>query len=157
MYTLDVYRVAPQDSRTFIRLKDNHNFGKRFELVCWVSGSDKDGLVTSDYLALLYKFELELKEHIGTIDFKDGVARIKRALIKHQQSTTYRFYHSYICISVKRFLAELLDDYSYNLLYNKSAQKIQKLWLTKYYDPNSEVCKKRLFREFNEMHPYLFK
>jgi hypothetical protein len=151
MYTLDLYRFAPHDRRTFIKLGDNHNYGKRFELVCWVSGQDVDGFINSDYLSLFYKFELKEMSKVGHIDVRQGIEKIKDALIKHKHSNTYRFYHSLICISVKRFLSQLLNDYSYYLMYEKAARKIQLVWLDKYYDPCSRVCKKRLMREFNGM------
>jgi hypothetical protein len=151
MYTLDLFRLAPHDERTFINLGDNHNYGKRFELVCWVSGQDIDSFFSNGYLTLFYKFELKEMQKVGCIDVHQGIQKLKDALIKHKKSNTYRFYHSLICTSVKRFLSKLLDDYSYYLLYEKAALKIQRIWLNKFYDPSDKVCQKRLLREFNGM------
>lgn len=152
MYNLDLYQFAPHDSRRFIKMDDEHNYGKRLMLVCWVSGSDQDGIHVSDYLALFYKHELQNIERVGVIGVCEGVQKIKIALQKHQHSNTFKFYHSYICVSVKRYLAQLLDNYSYFLLYHKSAQRIQLIWLERYYNPNDTICQKRLTREFNELH-----
>ena len=151
MYTLNIYRFAPHDTRTFIKLGDNHNYGKRFELVCWVSGQDVDGFFSTGYLSLFYKFELQHMEMVGVMDVRQGIRKIKDALMKHKQSNAYRFYHSLICISVRKFLSGLLNDYSYYLLYEKAALKIQRVWLNKYYDPSDKVCQKRLLRELNGM------
>lgn len=151
MYTLDLYRFSQLDTRTFIKLGDDHNYGKRLDLVCWVSGQDIDRIDGSDFLTLFYKFELQEMEKIGFIDIRQAVEKIKHALMKHKQSNTYRFYHSFVCISVKRFLSRLLDDYSYYLLYDKAASRIQHVWLNKYYDPNQMICQKRLLREFDRL------
>lgn len=151
MYTLDLYRFSPLDTRTFIKLGDDHNYGKRLELVCWVSGQDIDGCGAGDYLTLFYKFELHDMVKIGVIDVRQAVKKVKLAFMKHKQSNTYRFYHSFICGGVKKFLSRLLDDYSYYLLYEKAASRIQRVWLTKYYDPNEKVCQKRLLREYGAL------
>jgi hypothetical protein len=116
-----------------------------------VSGQDVDGFLCTDYLSLFYKFELKEMQKVGFIDVRQVIVKIKEALFKHKQSNTYKFYHSLICISVKRFLTSLLDDYSYFLLYEKAALKIQRVWLNKFYDPSDKVCQKRLLRELNWM------
>lgn len=151
MRCLDLYRLSAHDGRTFIKLGDNHNYGKRLELICWVSGHDMDGVKTSEYLALFYKFELKDMEIIGSIDVRQGIEKIKIGLSKHKNSNTYRFYHSFISTSVKTFLSQLLDDYSYYLMYDKAASRIQRVWLNRYYDPIYKVCQKRLLREYENM------
>jgi hypothetical protein len=123
-------------------MSDDHNFGKRLVLVCWL------GVSENDYLALHYKNELQNIQHTGTMHVREGVKRIKKALVNHEQTTKFNFYHSYMRVSVKRYLSNILNDYSYHLLYDKAAQKIQLIWLKKYYDPQEEICKRRIEREF---------
>jgi hypothetical protein len=116
-----------------------------------VSGNDVDNMKANEHISLFYKFELADMERIGTIDVREGINKVKTGLLKHKNSTTYKFYHSYIGFSVKRFMAQVLDDYSYRLLYDKCARKIQQKWLVKYYDPSQSICQKRLQRECCEL------
>jgi hypothetical protein len=152
---LDVYNLSLNDGRSFIKLGNNHNYGHRYELICWINGSDADNINSLEHLSLLYVFELKNIRKINHIHVKDAIPKIKTALIKHKLSTSYKFYHSYICVSVKHCLSTLLEEYSYTLLYTRCATKIQLAWLERYYNPKYNICKKRLIREYSEMEDYI--
>ena len=144
---MNIYKFSDSNSRFFLRFNQEHNFGKSYELICWFSND----MINSEYLCLLYKFELCNVEVVGMIETKEVIKKLKSAIVSLNLSKSSTFYHKFISISANKFLCRLLDDYSINAFYHQSAMKIQKMWLIKYYNPKEMICKKRLQRECEKM------
>jgi hypothetical protein len=138
-YTLD----GPE---TFIKLGIDHNYGQCFELVCWVSPKkDKN-------LSLFYGFEVADATPSSKISLLDAIKNVKHALSFGRHLKSYISYDSYIHISAKRCLEQMLQTYSFIKAREKAAIKIQKVWKPLYENPASPICQRRLLREFEEFH-----
>lgn len=141
--------LAPRDAfgKYFISLgSENHNYGKCFELVCWIDRLTNE--VDIPYLSLIYKFEFNHCTIVDTIYVHDAINILKKAIKLFSIENTYRFHRDYMLRSSQRCLESMLIEYSLYRLQHKMASKIQRKWLYHYYTPTSEVCKRIKLREF---------
>ena len=134
--------------KQFVRLGCTHNYGQLHELVLWVSQKNN---VTTPYISLLYLFEIKECICIASIDIKTIIPYLKDAIKLYNVSMTSLMHKSYMLLCANRALDTLLCEHSMFQFQQKSATKIQKQWLELYYNPNKDICKFRLLRQFLEM------
>jgi hypothetical protein len=129
----------------YIMLGNKHNFGKRFEMICWTENMEES---KSPFLSLLYDYELQgsvIIRHIPLrtflCQFKHGISRLSTMCASNN------LYQRVMYFSAQKCLDDLLEKYSNDLFLNKCASTIQNNWLEKYYNPQHDICKRRLLRE----------
>ncbi len=128
-----------------IQLGSDHNYGKNFVLICWI------GQPNECYITLFDKFEIQTTNIVDTISLYEAIACLKHAIKNQNAKEQNIFYNLFILKSANRYLDDMMYKLSYELLYQKCAQKIQKTWLESFYNPTKHICKKRLLKEFQEL------
>lgn len=133
--------------RYFISLgSQHHNYGKCYELICWINISDNQ--VEYPYLSLIYTFEFNNCKRIDKVSIEYAIMKLKLAIFSLSNSVNKSFYHDYMLVSSRRCLDHLLLDYSLYKYQVYMAKKIQKKWLYHYYTPTSKICIKVRTRQF---------
>ena len=85
------------------------------------------------------------------IPLKEAIEHVKKALLYTRDSEFYVSYQNYIHISANRCLDQMLLDYSFEMLREKAARRIQGRWLKEYYNPYRPICKRRIMRQFEAL------
>lgn len=154
VYTASKTALAPIEAKDkhFIRLGCTHNYGQVHELVLWVSLNND---MVTPYISLLYLFEIKQCHPVSSLDIKTVITYLKDAINLYNVSMASLMHKSYMMLCANRALDTLLYEHSMFQLQLKSATKIQKYWLDLYYNPNKDICKSRLLRQFFEMNDEL--
>lgn len=139
-----MYTVFP--SCPFIRLGTAHNFGRCFELVCFITKNPNH-----QQLALFYTFEMQQATPVSNIPYAEAIKSVKNALRLYKEEKTFSMYKTILNCSASQVLQRLLEQYSTYQLRKKSALKIESVWEHKYTCPYDPICIKRLLREFYEL------
>lgn len=150
VYTADETRMlTPKEAigRYFISLgSQHHNYGKCYELICWINLSENQ--VEDPYLSLIYTFEFNNCKIIDRVSIEYVIMKLKLAINTLTTSSNKSLYRDYMLISSNRCLDHLLLDYSLYKYQVHMAKKIQLMWLYHYYTPTSKICIKIRTRQF---------
>lgn len=141
-----VYQIDNRQNRCFIKLGMDHNYGRCFELICWLNASHVSNL------ALYYASELADAIPTGTVSIVEAIQSLKSALKFTRFETFYVSYMNYVHLSAVRCLGHMLESYSFYKQREHAAKKIQQRWRPLYENPASHICQRRLKREFEELH-----
>lgn len=144
--------LTPKEAigRYFVSLgSQHHNYGKCYELICWINISDNQ--VEDPYLSLIYTFEFNNCKIVHNVSIEYVIRKLKLAISSLSKSFNQSLYRDYMLISSKRCLDHLLLDYSYYKYQVYMAKKIQFMWLYHYYTPTSKICIKIRTRQFAEL------
>lgn len=144
--------LTPKEAigRYFISLgSQHHNYGKCYELICWINTSDNQ--VEDPYLSLIYTFEFNNCKRVDNVSIEYAIMKLKLAIHSLANSNNKSLYRDYMLISSRRCLDHLLTDYSFYKYQVYMAKKIQKKWLYHYYTPTSKICIKIRTRQFLEL------
>jgi hypothetical protein len=154
---IDVYtaneecELAPKEviGKYFVSLgSQHHNYGKCYELICWINNVDDD-IEDTPYVSLLYTFEYKKCKVINQITVELLIIKLKQANnVLSKTKYLNSMYQNYMLVSSERCLDRLLLDYSFYQYQIKMAQKIQLRWIYHYYTPTSEICKRVRMRQF---------
>lgn len=145
-----IYQFDKNSQRYFFKLGLDHNYGRCFELICWVSPNQTSNL------SLYYSFEMIDVCQINTISMADAINALKSALKLTKYEEFYVSYMNYIHVSAARCLDHMLDTYSFYKAREKAASTIQKYWRPLYENPECAICQRRLKREFEELEKMTF-
>jgi hypothetical protein len=153
---IDVYTadkecdLTPKEAigKYFVSLgSQHHNYGKCYELICWINITDD--VVENPSLSLIYRFEYKNCKIITQVPIEFVILNVKMAVkLLSKVNTLNSMYCSYILLSSQRSLDHLLLDYSFYKYQEKMAKKIQLKWIYHYYNPNSKICIKIRTRQF---------
>lgn len=153
VFTADEERtLTPKEAigRYFIPLgSQHHNYGKCYELICWINISDNQ--VEDPYLSLIYNFEFNNCKKVHQVSIEYAIMKLKLAIGLLVNSNNKSLHRDYMLISSRRCLDHLLLDYSLYKYQVYMAKKIQLKWLYHYYTPNSKICVKIRTRQFVEL------
>jgi hypothetical protein len=143
--------LTPKEAigRHFISLgSQHHNYGKCYELICWINITDD--VVENPSLSLIYRFEYKNCKMVSQVPIDFVILQLKTAinLLSNKVNKTTSMYRNYIILSSKRCLDCLLLDYSFYKYQEKMAKRIQTKWIYHYYNPNSKICIKIRTRQF---------
>ena len=144
--------LTPKEAigRYFISLgSQHHNYGKCYELICWINVSDNQ--VEDPYLSLIYTFEFNNCKRVHKVSIEYVIMKLKLAINSLSNSNNKSLYRDYMLISSRRCLEHLLLDYSLYKYQVYMAKKIQLKWLYHYYTPTSKICVKIRTRQFNRL------
>lgn len=163
MLNIDVYTANEECEKTpkealgkyFVSLgSQHHNYGKCYELVCWINFTDD--IVKSPYLSLIYTFEYKNCKIVDQISIESVIVKVKLAIkLLSKLNNISCMYRSYLLVSSERCLDSLLLDYSFYKYQDKMARKIQMKWIYHYYTPTSKLCIKIRTRQFMCLHEEL--
>lgn len=146
--------------QNFIRLGYNHNYGRAFELVCWLkTGNNDDQLASIDppYLSLLYTFEVGTCQTTRDMTLKHIVPQLREAIIKFAEVDKYPMHKTYMLLGAQRCLDDLLQSYAMYECRRRNVLKIQRWWRSDiYHNPYKKRCADRLLNEFNVLQAELF-
>jgi hypothetical protein len=151
---LNVFKTINEQDNEFVMLGKRHNFGKRFEMVCWTKAMKEK---ESGFLAIFYDDELKNAFVTRRMFLKEFIEQFKSSLSNLYTLSITNFYLRYMYFSALTCLEDLLDMYSTYLLFNRCAITIQKTWLDHYYNPEHQVCTRRLIREHQSFVNELFR
>lgn len=161
-YYIEVYQSIPErmicpklklEPKTFIRLGYNHNYGKCFELVCWITTYTKNKKVITSidapYLSLLYVKEIDRCNTTEKVSIHIIVPQLREAIVRFKAENTNPMYRSYIIRGSVLCLDDLLEGYAIHQMTMKSIVTIQRWWREEiYYNPNKPACIARLEQDF---------
>lgn len=144
--------LAPKEAigKYFVSLgSQHHNYGKCYELICWINITDNDENIESPSLSLLYTFEHKKCKVVNQVPIEFVIMKVKQAINSIiQLNNLNSMYRNYMLVSSTRCLDRLLLDYSLYKYQEKMAKKIQMKWIYHYYTPTSKICIKIRTRQF---------
>lgn len=156
VYTGDIdCTMTPKEAigKYFVSLgSKHHNFGSCFEMICWIDVSCDE--MKEPFFSLIYNFELSCCKVVRQVDTKHLIKMLKSAILMFKMQIdkiNNSLYNEFMLISSKRYLEELLLEYSFHQYKTMMAIKIQSYWLYHYYSPSSIICKKIKNRQFFEL------
>jgi hypothetical protein len=143
----------------FIPLGSDHNYGKCYELVCWINDTSDCfdcSIVNNPYLSLMYSFEFKDCKLSHKVDFCKAMSQLKVAIkLLPDTICNSSLHRDYMMISASRCLDEHLTEYSFSKYHECMVKKIQNKWLYHYYNPTSSICKRIKMRQFEKLNSEL--